>query len=497
MKKLLLILFALPITVLSQNTALLDSMLRFNNYQNNTVQELQSKSKFEYNSDNLITKKEELTYIFNTTSGTRTMYTYDSNNNIDVQTISNLDSNSWVNYMKQDDDYDISGNMTNSVILYWDHSLSTYINSSKTESNYNINNELYEEIFYFWDTISTTWIYSWKKEYSYASNGLIIMLSQYTWTNNSWEGHWKNEYEYDLNNNITKDSWYWWGWDGITYTWTPNSRYEYLYGINNNLLSKTSFTATNPSSLGINFQLFQKDNYSYNSNNEQIEHINLTFDLTTQSWLNSFKTESEYINSSIHERINYSWDATSSIWETINKTDYLYNINGISVTSISSFWSPTVSSWVYGYKTEEINDVNGNSLINTSYQWVATNNMWIAEFEVTGAYDNNYLCEETYVVGQMSLCDYAIQSCGILSNFNNNPLSNIFYDYSSNNSDSTIFFYSYSSTSIDEIVKDDLISERNLISISDMIGRESKKTNNELLFYIYDDGTVEKQITIE
>ena len=44
MKKLLLILLSLPTTVFSQNTTLLDSMLRFYNYHNNGTQKLQSKS---------------------------------------------------------------------------------------------------------------------------------------------------------------------------------------------------------------------------------------------------------------------------------------------------------------------------------------------------------------------------------------------------------------------------------------------------------------------
>ena len=40
-------------------------------------------------------------------------------------------------------------------------------------------------------------------------------------------------------------------------------------------------------------------------------------------------------------------------------------------------------------------------------------------------------------------------------------------------------------------------SNRKLISIFDVLGRERKGTRNEPLFYIYDDGTVKKQIIIE
>ena len=499
MKKTLVILLSLPITVFSQNTILIDSMLLFYNYHNNKTQVLQSKSVFEYNANNLIINKEEYTYYFNNLTlafGTKTSYTYDSNNNIDTQIVKTLDSIACINYMMTVDDYDLNSNKIQSVVSYWNNSLSIFINSSKTESIYDINNNLTQTITYSWDTTSSNWVESWKREYTYNSSGLMTLMAQYTW-NNGWEGHWKKEYEYDLNNNLSKDLRYWWGWDGITYTWTPNTKYEYSYDINNNILSKTGFIPSSPSTSGISFQLFQKDVYSYNTNSQQIEQINSFWDSTTQSWLNSSKTESEYINSQINERISYSWDSVSSIWNSTYKTEYLYNVNGVSITSISSSWLSVSSNWFYSNKIEEINDVNGNSLLNTSFQWDTISNMWVSSWKVTGTYDNSYLCEDTYVVGEISLCEYLIQSCGIISVLNNNPLSNIYYDYNSNMSDSAIFFYSYIASSIDDINTENQTSKRNLISITDVLGRETKDKKNTPIFYIYDDGTVEKKIIIE
>ena len=40
-------------------------------------------------------------------------------------------------------------------------------------------------------------------------------------------------------------------------------------------------------------------------------------------------------------------------------------------------------------------------------------------------------------------------------------------------------------------------NKRKIIKIVDILGRETKDTKNELLFYIYNDGTVEKRIVIE
>jgi hypothetical protein len=40
-------------------------------------------------------------------------------------------------------------------------------------------------------------------------------------------------------------------------------------------------------------------------------------------------------------------------------------------------------------------------------------------------------------------------------------------------------------------------SERKLLKITDLLGKETKSNRNELLFYLYDDGTVEKKIFLE
>ena len=56
----------------------------------------------------------------------------------------------------------------------------------------------------------------------------------------------------------------------------------------------------------------------------------------------------------------------------------------------------------------------------------------------------------------------------------------------------TIMFYVSPSTSVEEYN-----TNKELLKITDLLGRETKGTKNEPLFYIYDDGTVEKQIIIE
>ena len=56
-----------------------------------------------------------------------------------------------------------------------------------------------------------------------------------------------------------------------------------------------------------------------------------------------------------------------------------------------------------------------------------------------------------------------------------------------------ILTYNISPTNISDITG----NKRNLVKITDMLGRDTKGANNQPLFYIYDDGTVEKKITLE
>ena len=40
-------------------------------------------------------------------------------------------------------------------------------------------------------------------------------------------------------------------------------------------------------------------------------------------------------------------------------------------------------------------------------------------------------------------------------------------------------------------------TKKELLKVTDLLGRESKDLKNQPLFYIYDDGTVEKKLIIE
>jgi len=107
---------------------------------------------------------------------------------------------------------------------------------------------------------------------------------------------------------------------------------------------------------------------------------------------------------------------------------------------------------------EQLNTRNGN-WVNMQIQ-AQTNNLSCVEVDNLGYANSTWTAWFDFQVPFNTNCNYA------------NPCN--------------------SSTSIQEHT-----TNKELLKVTDLLGRETKGTKNEVLFYIYDDGTVEKRIVIE
>jgi hypothetical protein len=58
--------------------------------------------------------------------------------------------------------------------------------------------------------------------------------------------------------------------------------------------------------------------------------------------------------------------------------------------------------------------------------------------------------------------------------------------------------FQYFSTNCSPVISiQEQTTNKEILKVTDILGREAKGTKNEVLFYLYDDGTVEKRIVIE
>ena len=89
--------------------------------------------------------------------------------------------------------------------------------------------------------------------------------------------------------------------------------------------------------------------------------------------------------------------------------------------------------------------------------------------------------------------NYSISSPSLFPTY---PLTSYFVYTSSLTfmSDTCVLIYNSTPTTI---LYPSYNNEKEIIKVTDLLGRETKGTKNEVLFYIYDDGTVEKRIVIE
>ena len=77
-----------------------------------------------------------------------------------------------------------------------------------------------------------------------------------------------------------------------------------------------------------------------------------------------------------------------------------------------------------------------------------------------------------------------------LNSLPNYPLT-VYYVYGIN-SDTCILTFNSTTTAIQEY-----ITNIELLKVTDLLGRETKGNKNQPLFYIYDDGTIEKRIILD
>ena len=210
----------------------------------------------------------------------------------------------------------------------------------------------------------------------------------------------------------------------------------------------------------------------------------------------------------------------------------LRNGNNISMQQMECFDNPTLSCinvdneiWATSIWTTTNGNIDAQHYFSTNCSAVpfdCTDSLEVTDVIIDNAnltmniaiYNGyNYFLNYPYVAFTIDANGDTIQS-GNMNLFGAINFDTTWYNYSLSNAifptypltmyfvysdgslvtDTCILTYNSTPSAITDI---NASSNRKLISIVDVLGRESNGTRNELLFYIYDDGTVEKRIVIE
>ena len=276
--------------------------------------------------------------------------------------------------------------------------------------------------------------------------------------------HEKVNYGFDANNNLTLVTNY--SWDTMTSSWIGTYKYESIYDANNNQTSLAFYS----------------------------------WDTITSSWVGTYKTEYTYdANNNQTLLAYYTWDTITSSWVGTTKYEYTYDANNNQTLLAYYIWDTITSSWVGTYKYEYTYDANNNQTAQTYYTWDTNTTLWIVSFDCESDFNLSSLTINAYPGGSnWSWGTYNAHQGFLMEMYSIFPGQNIpFYTTCRWWTDSTVFYYSNaSSTSIEDDIEKPS-ENRKLLYIKDILGKSTKAIRNKPLFYIYDDGTVEKKIIIE
>ena len=257
-----------------------------------------------------------------------------------------------------------------------------------------------------------------------------------------------------------------------SYTLNNIEKNEFLYDINNNLINTYAYELD----VFGNWIIKEHDTLIYNINNQIIETIDTPYyfyyyDINN---LPSFKE-------------SYSWDNLLNLWSLNGKKEYTYQ-SGKPILEMYYDYDSGTNTFNLGNKKTEYTYLGNNYVSEEDFELLGTN--WVSQEIVTYYYNNIQL--------NLTMFPYNTPINVAFQAFN---LSDITYNLPdssrriSTGDPSLFIIYHYSaftSTSIQEHS-----NNKELLKVTDLLGRETKGKKNEPLFYIYDDGSVEKKIIIE
>ena len=232
----------------------------------------------------------------------------------------------------------------------------------------------------------------------------------------------------------------------LTFTWNANNQ------VIEQTQFKTNFAVWLDSMIGGELGYNNKTYYSYNTSNEMILTETFDWDGSSHS-IPIGKSESSYQSGNLVLTISYNYNVT--YWDTSAVSYYTWS-NGNKIMHITPV-DTTFFHWSNG------NHIMQNTNADTTFfnynsipLSITTSMIWLVEEDLTS---QNQIIDK--------------------------------YD---NQGNTTTYYYSsfLSSTDISDIFN----NKSKLVKVTDLLGRETKQTNQPL-FYIYDDGTVEKRIVIE
>ena len=251
-----------------------------------------------------------------------------------------------------------------------------------------------------------------------------------------------------------------------------------------------------------NNSLYSKSEYSFDSNNITLKSY-FYWDLASSAWIENAKNELTYdANGNKTLDVIFNWDLASSSWIGTYKYEYTYDANNNQILYSNYTWDLASSAWIGNYKYEYTYDANNNQILYSNYTWDLASSSWIIIDSCYSDFSSTDLCENAFPANYNSQLDlpanishstyigaaYSVPNAINIPSYTNCSYNNSFYMF---------FYYSNTLATFEDNQIIDDTQTKKIVRITDLLGRDINAIKNKILFYIYDDGRVEKKIIIE
>jgi len=201
----------------------------------------------------------------------RELYVYDANGRIQELKVWNFDGTSFSLSSKSLYTYDNNGNITLNTGYLWDNVMGVWTENQQVISTYDAQNQLTQETTQMWDMALLQWVNMSRVSNVYGTNGIVSYLSEYF---DSASGVWmpmsQSVYTYNLQGwLISENNQY---YDDVLGTWTSNGLLEYTY--NGSGQQESVISSYYDSSLEIYIPASQV-NYVYDAAGNNVQQISV------------------------------------------------------------------------------------------------------------------------------------------------------------------------------------------------------------------------------
>jgi len=278
----------------------------------------------------------------------------------------------WKGRQQLDSILDANGRLSMLIKNSWDSNTREWKPDNKTELSYNSDGEIILYADYLWNTDTKEWAYKSKTEstHSFTEDGIHIILSNnYTYdkTKGEWMPHHRNEINYDSKGHLTLYNASFFDSGSNTWVFKDGSfKYEKVYNAQGNILVDSYYLWDS----GMNQWKGQGDllESGYDSTGHLTSVVTKNWDVSSNQWVNTSKTENSYNEQgNVTGIIESEWNNEESLWAGVTKHELLYDVHE-NLSKLQVLLLDTVSNeWYIITKDEYTYDENNHETLKEQY----------------------------------------------------------------------------------------------------------------------------------